>query len=432
MATSHVVENQTLDLSSYIRPGDTVVWGQACGEPLTLTEMLIDQRHRIGEIGCFVGIPASGSLESNRVDGLSLTSYCGTGSNSALYSAGLLGIAPVHYSSLPAMLGFGAGRADVVLVQVSAPDATGNHSLGLTDDYLSAAIDAARVIIVEVNDQVPFTHGARTLRESDWTVSLRSSREPAQQLPTPANDVVRRVARNTAALVQDGATLQFGIGAVPEAVLAELHDRRDLGIHSGILNDAAMDLIEAGVATGARKSLDRGVAVAGFVTGTARLFQFVDHNPAVNVRSTTYTHDPAVLAAQSGLVAINSAIEVDVFGAVNAEAVGGRYVGAVGGAMDFLRGAARSPGGLPVVALPSSTKGRSRIVAELSGPVSTPRADAGIFVTEHGVADLRGKTLEQRIERMLEIADPDHRDELETAIESAGHRGQRSTRKMTI
>ncbi len=405
-----------LDLTRLVRAGDTIVWGQACGEPQTLTELLLAQRHEIGPVRCFVGIPARTILHPDSVDGLALTSYCGTGGNSALHQAGLLEITPVHYSTIPALLGSGQLRANVVLVQVSEADETGRHSLGLTDDYLSGALDAADVVIAEINDRVPRTVGARTLGPDDWTAAIRTSREPASMEPARANDVVRAVARNAASLIEDGATLQFGIGAVPEAVLRELHDRRDLGIHSGVLNDAAMELMEAGVAPGTRKSIDRGIAVAGFVTGTRRLFDFVDQNPAVNLRSTTYTHDSATLAAQNALAAVNSAIEVDLFGAVNAEVAAGKYVGAVGGAMDFLRGAAASRGGLPIVALPSSSRGRSRIVAQLGGPVSTPRADAGIVVTENGIADLRGTTLDTRVELMLSLAAPEHRSELEAAI----------------
>ena len=405
-----------LDLTRYIRSGDNVVWGQACGEPSTLTETLVSQRRSIGEIRCFVGIPAANTLDPERADGLHVTSYCGSGSNGALAAAGVLSIAPIHYSAIPAMFASGTGRADVVLVQVSAPDENGRHSMGLTDDYLAAAVDAAPVVIAEINDRVPFTFGARTLTEADWTASIRTSREPATLATVVGGDVVRRVARNAAALIDDGATLQFGIGVVPEAVLAELHDRVDLGIHSGVLNDTAMALMQSGAVNGSRKTLDKSVAVAGFVTGTRALFDYIHRNPSVHIRSTTYTHDAAVLAAQPALAALNSAVEVDLFGAVNAEVAGGRYVGAVGGAMDFLRGAAASSGGLPIVALPSTAKGRSRIVAALSGPVSTPRADAGIVVTEHGTADLRGRTLEQRAEAMLAIADPEHRDALELEI----------------
>jgi len=313
------------------------------------------------------------------------------------------------------MLSSGPLRADVVLVQVSPPDAEGRHSLGLADDYLSAALDTARVVIAEVNDQVPFTAGARTLTAEEWTAAIHTSATPGRLPAGRVSAQTRSVAKRVAALIQDGSTLQFGIGAVPEAVLAELGDHRDLGIHSGILNDTAMRLMEDGVANGARKTIDKGVAVAGLLGGTEPLFRFADRNPRLALRSTAYTHDPEVLAASHQLVAINAAIEVDLTGQVNAEVAAGRYVGAVGGAVDFLRGAARSPGGLPIVALPSTAKGSSRIVAKLSGPTTTPRSEPLIVVTEHGVADLRGLPVPARVERMIAIADGAHRAELEAA-----------------
>jgi acyl-CoA hydrolase len=246
---------------------------------------------------------------------------------------------------------------------------------------------------------------------------IHTSRTPGT-MPTPlVSDQTAAVARQVAGLVQDGATLQFGIGALPEAVLDELGSHRDLGIHSGIINDAALRLMETGVATGERKTLDRRVAIGGLLGGTEKLFRFADRNPRIELRSTTYTHDPEILSRSHQLVAINAALEVDLTGQVNAEVAAGRYVGAIGGAVDFLRGAARSTGGLPIVALPSHSRGTPRIVAKLSGPVSTPRSEDIIVVTEHGVADLRGLSLEKRVEQMLAISDPAHRDELALAAE---------------
>lgn len=403
-----------LDLTRLLRPGDTITWGQACSEPSTLVELLVRQSDRIGRLRCFVGIPAQSALTVETVpDSLTVHSYCGAGSNAQLHAAERLEIWPVHYSTLPAMLSGGDLHADVVLVQVSPPDEQGRHSLGLGDDYFSAAIDTARVVIAEINDQVPFTYGARTLTEDEWTAAIRTSRVPGEMPTPPVGDDARGVARRVAELVPDGATLQFGIGALPEAVLAELFEHRDLGIHSGIINDTAMRLIEAGVANGARKTNDPGVAVGGLLGGTRELFARAHRNPAVQLRPTSYTHDPAVLASSHRLVAINAAIEVDLTGQVNSELAGGRYVGAVGGAVDFLRGADRSAGGVPVVALPSLARDASRIVGQLSGPVSTPRTEGIVVVTEHGVADLRGATLNQRVERMLAIADPAHRAELD-------------------
>lgn len=412
----------TIDLARHVRPGDTITWGQACAEPTTLVEALVAQADAIGDLRCFVGIPAASALTVDTVpDGLAVHSYCGAGTNAALHAADRLDIWPVHYSTLPGLLSGGALHADVVLVQVSPPDERGRHSLGLGDDYFSAAIDTARVVIAEVNDQVPFTLGARTLTADRITAAVHVSRTPGQ-VPTPSvGEDARAVARRVAELVPDGATLQFGIGALPEAVLAELFGHRDLGIHSGIVNDTAMRLVEAGVANGSRKSLDTGVAVAGLLGGTTELFRWAHRNPAVELRATAYTHDPAVLAASYRLVAVNAAIEVDLTGQVNAELAGGRYVGAVGGAVDFLRGAARSAGGVPVVALPATARGRTgpvqRIVDRLSGPVSTPRSEQIVVVTEHGVADLRGASLTERVERMIAVADPAHRAELDAHAE---------------
>ncbi|MGC9670715.1 acetyl-CoA hydrolase/transferase family protein [Planosporangium sp. 12N6] len=402
-----------LDLTSYVRPGDAVMWGQACAEPLTLTERLIAQRAAIGGFRCFLGVPASDTIRPEHADHASFLSYCGSGGNRALYRAGLLDILPCHYSVLPDLIASGALRVDVALVQLPPADAAGRYSLGLADEYLSAAIDAARVVIAEVNDQVPATHGTRTLTDADLDVVVHTSRPPAALTHKEPGAAEQRVADHVAALIEDGSTLQFGLGALPEAIVARLADRRDLGIHSGQIGDGVADLMEAGVITNARKTVDRGRTVTGALMGTARLFRYADRNPAIELRDTRYTHDPAVLAAQERFVAINSAIEVDLTGQVNAELARGTYVGAVGGAIDFLRGAARSRGGLPIVALPATAGPASRIVATLSGPVSTPRADAGIIVTEYGVADLRGLSLDERRARMLAIAHPDHRPALE-------------------
>ncbi|MEV5558385.1 acetyl-CoA hydrolase/transferase C-terminal domain-containing protein [Nonomuraea wenchangensis] len=407
-----------LDLAAHIRPGDTVLWGQACAEPLTLTERLMEQRAAIGGLRCFVGAPASGTVRPEHADHVSFLSYCGSGGNRALHRAGVLDILPGHYSTLPYLIESGALPVDVVLVQLSPADGAGRHSLGLAEEYLSAAIDRARVVIAEVNDQVPWTHGTRTLTAAELDLVVHTSRPPAEIAAKQAGPAEQRVADHVAALIEDGATLQLGLGALPEAIVARLAGHRHLGVHSGLIGDAVADLMEAGVITNARKSLDRGRTVTGALMGTARLFGYADGNPAIELRDTRYTHDPEVLAAQDRFVAINSAIEVDLTGQINAEVARGAYVGAVGGAVDFLRGAARSRGGLPIVALTSTVNAAgggtaSRIVANLSGPVSTPRCDAGLIVTEHGVADLRGLPLGERVAAMLAISHPDHRPALE-------------------
>jgi acetyl-CoA hydrolase len=391
-----------IDLTAHIRPGDTLVWGQACAEPLTLTEAVMAQCEQLGGVRAFVGIQFAVTAKPEHAHHIQFTSYCGTGANRALANAGVLDVYPGHYSTLPWLVSHGPLRADVVLVQCSPPDPRGRYSLGLADDYLTAAIDVARLVIAEVNEQVPFVAGSRYLTTADIDITVQTSRPPAELPPARVDPTAAPTAERVAGLIEDGCTLQFGIGGLPELVLRELKDRCNLRIHSGLLSDAAADLVDTGAAAG---------GVAAMLIGTRRLFEFAHQNPAIGLRPASYTHNADVLARLDKFVSINSAIEVDLTGQVNAEVAVGTYVGAVGGAADFLRAAARSPGGLPIVALPAT-----RVVAALSGPVSTARSDAGIVVTEHGIADLRGQTLAERRRRMIEIAHPDQREMLSEGV----------------
>ena len=417
--TTEIGDIAALDLARYIRPGDTVAWGQACAEPLTLTEALADQRKELGGVRCFTGISSSPALRQENCDYLSFVSYTAAGANRALRAAGLLDIVPSHYSDLPAILGDGPLRADVLFLSLPSAGPDGTFGLGLGADYLATLVGRTATVIAEVNDQVPDVGCDRRLSRSEIDVIVHTSRPPAEYPAAPARPAEAAIASYIAGLVPDGATIQLGLGSMPSAVARGLRDHRDLGIHSGMITDAVAELIEAGVVTGARKSVDRGLAVTGFLMGTRALIARAAADRSIQLRDTRYTHDQAVLAAQHALVAINSATEVDLTGQANLETAAGRYVGAVGGAADFLRGAARSPGGLPVIALPSTAGTASRIVATLSGPATLARADAGVIVTEHGVADLRGLTLNQRRERMLAIAHPDHIQALEAAAARA-------------
>lgn len=407
-----------VDLSAFVRPGDTLMWGQAAAEPLSLIASLVEQRHRFARTRVFLGVGQSELLKPEHSDAIDFVGYCGSGNNRRLAEAGVLDILPCHYFELPSLARSGALRIDVLMLQVSPADTFGRHSFGLAMEYLPAAFDTARVVIGEVNDQVPFTNGERTLGASDFDVLVHASYAPGR---TPAAPSARdqSIAERVALLVDDGATLQVGLGAIPDFVLGALRDRRDLGLHSGAATDGVAALAEAGALTNARKSIDVGVGVAGLLMGGPRLHRYAAHNEALQLRSTEYTHHPSVLGAIERLVAVNSAIEVDLTGQVNAEVAAGNYVGAVGGAGAFLRAALYSRGGLPVVALPSTAGTRSRIVAQLSGPVSTARCDAGVVVTEHGVADLRGQTLSSRLRRMLDVVAPAHRDRLAREVHDA-------------
>jgi acyl-CoA hydrolase len=408
-----VVEAAQLDLARHVRPGDLVAWGQGGAEPCTLSAQLMAQRASIGgRFRVFTGMTWSDSLAPDYADAVDFLSWCGSGANGKLAQAGLLDVLPVHYTQLRDTLTRGPNRVDVLLLQVAPPDAAGRYSLSIAHEYLLPLIDSARVVIAEVNAQAPWTHGERLLAASDFDVLVPADRAPLEAPAGKSDEVTLMIARRVAALIEDGATLQFGIGTLPEAIAANLRDRRDLGVHSGTIGDAVADLIEAGVVTNRRKTRDTGVTVAGVMLGSRRIYAHAHCNPAVQFRSTSYTHDVDVLGSLDRFVAINSALEVDLTGQINAELAGGRYAGAVGGAVDFMRGAARSRGGLPVVALPARGKHGSRIVARLSGPVSTPRSDTGVIVTEFGVADLRGLTLAQRVACMLEIAPPEAREAL--------------------
>jgi acyl-CoA hydrolase len=408
---------ETLDFSAVVRPGDCVAWGQAGAEPVPLTTLLMSQRKAIGKFSVFIGTTWSNVADPDFTDCVSFISYCGAARNRLLAKAGALDIVPCHYSELGKMIRSGPLKIDVLLIQVAPCNQSGRYSLSIAHEYLIAAIDTARIVVAEINDQTPWTFGERPVFESDIDLAIVTSR-PLTQPDRAAHSVAdRAIAAHVASLIEDGSTLQFGIGALPQAILAQLGDRRDLGVHTGALVDEAAILASKGVINNSRKSIDRGVTIAGVMMGGSAVYDYAHENPCVQFRSVDYTHSRDVLAGIERFVAINSALEVDLTGQINAEVAGDVYVGGVGGALDFLRGAHYSEGGLPIVALPSTAGGASkpvsRIVSRLHGPVSTPRCDAGLIVTEHGIADLRGLSLAQRSMRMLEIADPQFRESLE-------------------
>jgi acetyl-CoA hydrolase len=388
-----------LELARYVRAGDMVVWGQGSAEPTTVVAELLAQRHSIGPFTCFLGLSLGDTARPEHADVVRFVSYCGNGTNRTLSACGALDVLPCAYSELPTWLSSGPRRADVALLHLPPAGSDGCHGMGLAEEYLPAAVDAARVVIAEVNDQLPDVASSRRLRADELDAVVHTSRPPVGAVVAPSTEIAERIGEHVAALVDDHATLQVGLGALVDNVVTALRHHRGLGVHSGVIGDGIAELIDHGAVTNRHKSVDRGVSVAGLVLGTERVWKLADRNPAFALRPTTYTHAPAILDQLDRFVAINGAIEVDLTGQINAEVADGRYVGAVGGAGEFLRAAARSPGGLPIVVTPAS-----RIVAQLSGPVSTARVDAGIIVTEHGVADLRGCTLGERRERLLAVS----------------------------
>jgi acetyl-CoA hydrolase len=401
-----------LDLARFVRPGDTVVVGQASAEPLTLVEALVAQADRLGAITVFIGADWSETFVPDRAPGFRYVSYGALGTNARLARAGRLDVVPCHYSQLPWLFESGTWRADVVLIGLS-PAADGTMTLGPSHGYALAAARRARTVIAEVNERMPWICGGELPADLRIDAVVRTSRPLPRYPAAKIGEVERKVAANVAALVPDGATLQLGVGTLPDAVLEALAGRRDLGLHSGMLTSAVLPLLESGAVTNARKPIDVGVTVAGLLIGDETLYSYVHRNPRLRLAGPEYTHSAAVLARLPGFLSINSAVEVDLFGRVNAEVAGGHYLGGVGGAMDFIRGAAAAPGGRAIVAAPSvSRDGKaSRIVASCA-TVTTPASEADVVVTEWGVASLRGMDYAERARRMVAIAHPDHREAL--------------------
>jgi acyl-CoA hydrolase len=410
-----------VDLTRHLRPGDTVLVAQGTAEPRSLVEALIDQRHALAPLRVVVGASFNGLFRPEHADALRFTGFGAVGRTGELSRAGVLDVLPVHLGSIPSLLTSGRLPIDAVLLQLSAPDITGVHSLGLGSDFLLAAAGCARVVLAEVNPRVPFTHGDTTVPADRLAEVIHDERPLTTVERRPPLPEDRAIAAHIAALIPDGATIQLGVGGTPDAVLAALGDKNDLGVHSGVISDAVVDLIEAGVITNRRKEIDAGVTVTGLLWGTDRLYRWAHDNPTLAMRAVTYTHAPQVLSAFGPFFAVNSATEVDLTGQINGEVADGRYVGTVGGQGAFARAGLQSPSGRSIVALPSTARDgtRSRIVAELSaGVTTTARADADLVVTEHGVADLRGATLRERAARLIAIADPRHRDRLLAAAPS--------------
>lgn len=336
---------------------------------------------------------------------------------------------PVFLSEIPALFApGGALPLDVAFVHVTPPDENGNCSLGVSVDCALAAAENANVVVAMVNSRMPRTHG-HVLPASHIDVGVEISAElpPGRtSIPTPA---VVAIGNHVAELVPDGATLQLGIGTVPDAVLAALKDHRHLGVHTEMFGDGVVKLVERGVIDGSEKTTNRGLIVSAFVVGSSHLYDFVDDNPAVQLRPVDYTNNVDVISSHDRMVAINSALSVDLTGQVVADSIGPRFYSGIGGQVDFIRGAARSVGGMPIIALSSTAKGGavSRICAELpeaSGVVTT-RGDVHWVVTEFGARNLHGRTVRERARMLIEIAHPSFRAQLEAEAARLGYLGRR-------
>ncbi|HEY1688866.1 MAG TPA: acetyl-CoA hydrolase/transferase C-terminal domain-containing protein [Solirubrobacteraceae bacterium] len=406
-----------VDLTQLIWPGEAVLVGQGTGEPRTLTEALVEQRADLHGVSVFLGASYAGTFTPRHADHLRFVGLGGLGANAALHRAGLLDVLPCHVSDLPAAIECGRVRVDVVLLQLSPEGPDGRYSLGVVADYLQPAIAKARVVIAEVNERMPRTLGSFVDR-SQLSHVVHTSRPLLEVEPPELGAVEQQIGRHVASLIPPQPVLQLGIGKLGYTVAHALQDRHDIALHGGVVGDWLVDLAVAGAIDNTHKPIDTGVTVTGTVVGTQRLYDFVNENPTVELREIRYTHAAATLRQLPRLIATNAALQVDLTGQVNAETIAGRHVGAVGGQVDFVRGAMASPGGRSIIALPSTARhGSSRIVPRLDdGVITTSRADADTVVTEHGIAELRGITVRERARRLIAVADPRHREKLEEWI----------------
>jgi len=344
-----------------------------------------------------------------------------TGANvRAAVNEGRADFVPIHLHDVPALISRGQMPIDVSLIHISPPDEHGFCSYGVGVDATKTAVEHSRTVIAMVNRQMPRTLGDSFVHVSKLTrvveVDLPLIEHPMSE---EVSGVARRIGGNIASLITDGATIQMGIGEIPDAVLDFLGDKKHLGVHTEMFSDGLVDLFEAGVVTNEKKSLHRGKIVASFVIGTRRAFDFVDNNPFMEFHPSEYVNDPYVVARNDKMVAINSALAVDLTGQVCADSIGTKIYSGFGGQLDFIRGAARSDGGVPIIALPSTAKDGtlSRLVDTLipgSGVVTT-RADVHYVVTEYGVANLFGRSIRERARSLIDISHPDFREELERA-----------------
>jgi acetyl-CoA hydrolase len=405
-----------------IRSGDRVWIHPGCNTPTLLIEAMVARAPELEDVEVVhILTLAEAPYVAPGMEGHFRHRSLFTGSNvRAAVNDGRADFVPIHLHDVPALISRGQMPVDVALIHISPPDEHGFCSYGVGVDATKTAVEHSRTVIAMVNRQMP-----RTLGDSFVHVSKLSrvvevdERLIEHPMSAEVSEVARKIGGNIASLITDGATIQMGIGEIPDAVLDFLGDKRHLGVHTEMFSDGLVDLFEAGVVTNEKKSLHRGKIVASFVIGTRRAFDFVDNNPFMEFHPNEYVNDPYVVARNDKMVAINSALAVDLTGQVCADSIGTRIYSGFGGQLDFIRGAARSKNGVPIIALPSTAKGGtlSRLVDTLipgSGVVTT-RADVHYVVTEYGIANLYGRSLRERARDLIDIAHPDFREDLERA-----------------
>ena len=419
-------QNSAADIISHIQPGHRVFIHGGSATPITLINALVEQADRLHDVE-LIHLHTMGKAPyadpkysknfriTNFFVGANMRGKVGRDGNDYL---------PCFLSEIPALLRSGKRPIDVALIHVSPPDEHGYCTLGTSVDIASAAVQSAKLVFAQINKQMPRVHGDGFVHMSQIHDYIEID-EPIPEAPrAPLSDEEKIIGKYVAEMIEDGSTIQAGIGAIPDAALAALTNHRHLGIHTEMWSDGTLELIQCGAVDNSKKKLHPGKTVSGFVTGSKKLYDFIHDNPSVVQLDIAYINNPVKIAQNPKAVAINSAVEIDLTGQVCADSIGSRIISGVGGQMDFIRGSSLSVGGKPIIALTSRTKkGESRIVPVLkSGAgVVTTRAHVHYVVTEYGVADLYGKTLRERARELTRIAHPQDRDMLEKGWQQYFH-----------
>lgn len=401
-----------------VRSGERIFLTGNCSTPLEFLRALLARQEELREVEVvqLLGFGPEEYITPDLSEHIRINSLFIAPNLRKAINQGLADFTPVFLSEIPGLFRSGRLILDIAVVQVSPPDAHGYCSYGVEVGVTKSAAETAGLVIAEVNPNVPRTLGDSFIHVDQIDFFIDVEYDLPEVIAPPANETQQRIAQHIAELIPDAATLQMGIGGIPDAVLRNLQGHKNLGIHTELFSDGVMEMIEKGIITNSRKSIHPGKVVAGFVLGSKALYEYIHDNPIFELHPTEYVNDPFIIAQNDRMISINSALEVDLTGQVCADSIGTNFYSGVGGQLDFVRGAARSNGGMTFIALPSTAKGGtlSRIVPTLKtgAGVTTTRNDVHYIATEFGVADLYGRTINERVHALVNIAHPDFREEL--------------------